>query len=1192
MKIKNLFVRELARNINGVVKADQLDEESIWQELDEYVVTKELDVHFRDFFSAFLLAMDKPNSAEVAGKVGIWISGFFGSGKSHFLKVLSYLLSNRIAKHYDDSQQAVEFFNSKIKDPRLLGDIKRAVAAHSDVILFNIDSKADTSKNRDAILSVFLKVFNELQDYSGDHPHIANMERYLAEKGKLTAFHQVFERINGNPWQQERDAYELLSDDLVAALSEVLNQSADSTQKWLDNAEQNFPLTIENFASWVKAYLDSKGKQHRIVFLVDEIGQFIGQDTNLMLSLQTITENLGTVCAGRAWVVVTSQEDIDAVLGEVKASKANDFSKIQGRFKTRLSLSSANVDEVIQARLLEKTATVSDELATIYQQKADIIKSQLSFVNTRMTFNSYQDEQDFINHYPFAPYQFQLVQKIFESIRKVGATGKHLARGERSMLDAFQSAALQVAEQNIGILIPLYRFYPSIESFLDTSVKRTINQAASNPGLQPFDIDLLRCLFLIRYVEEIKGNIQNLSTLCITEIDADRLRLKQDIEASLLRLENQTLISRNGEDYFFLTDEEQDINKEIKNVDISSTEESKKIGELIYEDVLKDQSKFRYLNSNKDFVFARFCDSYPMGNRVEGELIVSVITPLADDYTSYTATQCIMKSTQESGQILFKLNDTIQLSQELRSYLKTEKYLRLKSRDSLLKTTERIIQDKAEENRQREHRLHDIITTLMQQSDCYVCGQTLTETANSPKERLDKALNYLVENSFSKRKLLNPFKGDHQKEIAALLSNNNINQQTVLDNVQVANPDALQEIRQFIELSTQNSHKIILKDLLNRYEKRPYGWTEWDTLLLLSYLLVMNEINFLLNASILPNDKIYDELRKPTQWAKIQLIRKKNLDSHTLQTARKLGNDIFAKMAPDGEQALFQCLHALAKEWHEQLKEYKTLADTDRYVGKDSIENAIKLLARLLHEQDSYRFIEKFNDLKPELLDLADDYHDLHNFYQHQRPKWEKLRETYQLATQNKLSLDSNPEAVRLLEQIKNILNAKAPYGLINQADGLIKSITAINEELIAKQRQQTELVLNEQIDRVQQELQSVQANADLSNQCLLPLQQIRQKIANNHSVAHLHQLQSFIPDEKDNALDKIAQVMQAKQKTSPAGVTDKPYPNYKKAVIIKPSDLMPQHYLENEQQVEQFLSALRTKLTATLANGDKIEIR
>ena len=209
MKIKDLFARKLDRNINGVVKADQLDENSIWQELDEYVVTKELDVHFRNFIDAFLSVIDNPNSADVSGKVGIWISGFFGSGKSHFIKVLSYLLSNRLATHEGNSQRAVEFFDSKIKDPMLLGDVKRAVATHSDVILFNIDSKADTRKNRDAILSVFLKVFNEMLGYSGDHPHIANMERYLEAEGKLEAFHQAFERINGSPWQQERDSYEL-----------------------------------------------------------------------------------------------------------------------------------------------------------------------------------------------------------------------------------------------------------------------------------------------------------------------------------------------------------------------------------------------------------------------------------------------------------------------------------------------------------------------------------------------------------------------------------------------------------------------------------------------------------------------------------------------------------------------------------------------------------------------------------------------------------------------------------------------------------------------------------------------------------------------------------------------------------------------------------------------------------------------
>ena len=107
--------------------------------------------------------------------MGVWVSGFFGSGKSHFIKILSYLLANIEARHALDGQhkRAVEFFESKIKDPMLMGDIRRAVAGNTDVILFNIDSKADAKTDRDAILQVFLRVFNEMQGLSGDAPHVA-----------------------------------------------------------------------------------------------------------------------------------------------------------------------------------------------------------------------------------------------------------------------------------------------------------------------------------------------------------------------------------------------------------------------------------------------------------------------------------------------------------------------------------------------------------------------------------------------------------------------------------------------------------------------------------------------------------------------------------------------------------------------------------------------------------------------------------------------------------------------------------------------------------------------------------------------------------------------------------------------------------------------------------------------------------
>jgi hypothetical protein len=178
MRIENLFTKDIFRPINGVVKADQMDESSIWQELDEFVVTKELYQHFRKFFSNYCEALDNSSASDVTEKMGVWVSGFFGSGKSHFIKVLSYLLNNQAHTHNGQTKRAVDFFEAKISDAMLFGDIKRAVASDTEVVLFNIDSKAESSAGRDAILAVFLKVFNELQGYSGDHAHIAHMERY------------------------------------------------------------------------------------------------------------------------------------------------------------------------------------------------------------------------------------------------------------------------------------------------------------------------------------------------------------------------------------------------------------------------------------------------------------------------------------------------------------------------------------------------------------------------------------------------------------------------------------------------------------------------------------------------------------------------------------------------------------------------------------------------------------------------------------------------------------------------------------------------------------------------------------------------------------------------------------------------------------------------------------------------------
>jgi hypothetical protein len=1013
MKIQNLFERDLYRSINGVVKADQLDESSVWQELDEFVVTRELDQHLRRFFSTYGDAIKQPTDPDVPGKIGVWVSGFFGSGKSHFIKVLSYLLRNKIHTYEGQSKRAVEFFESKIKDAMLFGDIKQAVASNADVILFNIDSKANHRTGRDAILAVFLKVLNEMQGYCGDHPQIAHLERHLEGKDKLTQFHNAFRKATGSAWATERDAYHFHRDEIVKALGETLKMSKESAEKWIDGAEDSFALTVENLCKWVKEYLDSKGEGHRLIFLVDEVGQFIGTDSHLMLNLQTITEELGTICRGRAWVVVTSQEDIDAVLGEMKQRSANDFSKIQGRFRTRLSLSSANVDEVIQSRLLAKRVEVKRDLQEVFLKKGDILKSQLTFSNCGITLKNVKDCDDFVQNYPFVPYQFQLVQKIFEAIRRAGATGLHLARGERSLLDAFQSAGKQVALEEVGILVPLYRFYPSIESFLDTVVKMTIDHARDNPSLEhPFDINLLQVLFLIRYVEEIKGNVDNLVTLCINEIDVDRLALRRKIEGSLQRLEKETLINRSGDVYFFLTNEERDINREIKNVELSSGQQAKLLGELVYNEVLKEQRKYRYPDNKKDLEFNRFCDLLPIGNRFDGALQVSVITPLNDEYELYDNAKCLLDSSPEGGSILVRFGNDETLGRELRTYLQTEKYVRHKNDGTLPESAKRILRDISGNNQDRRARLVTLLGEMFVRADYYAAGQPLKLKASTPLAALDESLGYLVKNTFNKMGYLKRLSQEPLKEIQAIIRSNDIGQQTLILVTEEGNKQAIDDLRNYVALMSSNNKQIVLQDMIDkRYSLRPYGWPEDEVVMLIARLLVLGEISLMMDGTLVQLDKAYDAITTSAKRRKIVVLKRQTTDLKAIQDARTLGKELFHEMGPDGEDALFAFLQNKLKSWQSSLMSYRPLAETGDYPGRDQIADGLLAVKKLLASDNSYKFIQQLNEQKNELLDFADHFANLEQFYEHQKPTWERLRKAHDRFQRNRLDLERDTQA-------------------------------------------------------------------------------------------------------------------------------------------------------------------------------------
>lgn len=1199
MKINELFLKSIDRPINGVIKADQMDEASVWQELEEYVVTKQISDYLGKFFNSYLAAIDHPNDAAITERMGVWVSGFFGSGKSHFIKILSYLLEN-IEAHdplTGERRKANLFFDKqKIKDIMLMGDIQRATKDTADVILFNIDAKADSKLDRDAILQVFLRVFNEKLGFSSDAPHVAEMERYLVSKGAYDAFKAAFTESNGSTWNKERDAVDFLRDDIVIALAKSLKMTAESAGTWFDSARGTHRINIEGFAKIVNDYLATKPASHRVIFLVDEVGQFIGSNSQLMLSLQTITEQLGTQCKGRAWVIVTSQEDIDAAIGEANKARSQDFSKIQGRFHTRLSLASSNTDEVIGERLLTKTDTAKAELRKEFTAKGDVINNQLSFVGNSVSLKGYKDADEFAAFYPFAPYQFTLLQKIFESIRKVGATGKHLSRGERSLLDAFQSAAVQNLNKSTDVLIPLYDFYPSIESFIDGMAKRSIDEAPLNPALQKFDVQLLKAMFLIRYIPDIiKPNVDNLAALCIDEIDADKLALKRKVHESLERLEQQRLVSRNGDLWFFLTNEERDVAREIGHVEVSAAEKSNLLKELVFDEIFNGQTKVRHRDTRADYEFNRLLDGAPwrQANQV---LNFEVLTPLGDEYERLQSAKCILRSSEGNGRAIVRLGEGDRLDIELALYQKVEKYIISPKADQASVSLKRILADRKEENRERRHRLVHQLSNLIAEGEFFAMGQSVAIKASSPDKVLDDLLNYLITNTYSKLPYLKVRQDDPQAEIRAVLTADDVTAPGLGFGGEEGNALAIKEVREYLNLAASQS-RVLLSDVVDRFAGIPWGWKpEWETVLLIARLFKAGEIKLMLEGADLDPASAIEPLTKAARFKQVSILKRKTADATTLKYARDLYKDLFHKLGREEEDSLVADFRSRLGEWQSDLNSFVLTSSTPHYPGKAEIENALSRIAQQLTIRDSFAFIEGLLATKDDWLEISEDIHDLVNFYKTQISAWRKLLSGLDQFTDNRDALNKEPKAASALTELIQIRDNLKPYGLISKIEPLLATVSTVNEQLAKVLREKALQAIDEKIIEVQSKLTAVSATPELSNKALLNIQDLKKQLATQTSIAQILYLQTQAGEAMDEAFTLI-EIATAKPSlpgggSESSGTGSSVQPPVKTTHVIRAADLSSKTYLETEADVDAYIEKLKAALLEAVRSGQIARIQ
>ncbi|BCS97422.1 hypothetical protein DSLASN_30540 [Desulfoluna limicola] len=802
MILRDLFKKPVDRPIEGVIKAD--DEATLLQELEEYVLTKEIAKRMEQFLGAY-------NNYTNAN--GVWVSGFFGSGKSHLLKMLALVLENRSVNDHS----ALELLLPKCEDNEFLkGELKKAATIPAKSILFNIDQKANVvSKSQiDALLAVFVKVFDEMCGYYGKLSYIAQFERHLDERGKYEDFKAAYKEVSGKEWIKGREQALLEKKNITHAYAKMDGDTPENVGDILKPFRDHHAVSIEDFADMVKSYIDRQVPDFRLNFFVDEVGQYIAGNIKLMTNLQTIAESLATKCRGQAWVVVTAQEEMDSVIGEMDTRQANDFSKIQARFNNRMKLTSADVAEVIQGRLLAKTDEATGPVSDIYDREHNNFETLFRFMDGGKMYRNFRDRDHFVRAYPFIPYQFDLFQVAIQALSAHNAfEGRHSSVGERSMLGVFQQVAIQILEDNLGQLATFDCMFDGIRTALKAQVQQAVTLAERNLD-NPFGVRILKALFLVKYVPDFKASATNLTILLTETFHQDVQTLRTEVEEALNLLEQQNYIQRSGNLFEYLSNEEKDVQQEIKNVIVESNETTALLTDLFFDSAVKG-NKIRDMETSRDFPFTRKLDANIKGR--EHELTIHMVSPYHEQAENIEA---LKLDSMNRSELLVVLPADDLFLREVRMYKQTHKYVSQNTSHQQQESRRKILAEKQTQNAEREKRLKEEAARLVSQAKLVVSGNELDIDGENPQALIAEGFQTLVRTTYRNLSMLGgvPYK---EEDIPTYLK---LEDDGLFGNDVMAVSEPEQQILAKIQNQRVAGNRMPVKDLVADFEKKPYGW--------------------------------------------------------------------------------------------------------------------------------------------------------------------------------------------------------------------------------------------------------------------------------------------------------------------------------------------------------------------------------
>ncbi len=1172
MKQKEFYLKDIERDIEGVIKAD--DEANVFQEVEEYVITKEIRKHLGEFFKHYV-SKGYNDSA--------WISGFFGSGKSHLLKMLSYTLEN---KAIDDTKVG-EIFATKIDDDfELQANIKKAAAIPTETILFNIAQKADglgNQKDIDPILYVFMKVFNEFLGYYGQSPAVAEVERILDSEGLFEQFRTIYQEITGKDWYQHRKTIILNRNDFAKAYAKLKNISEEDAKKSFDDMRNSYKLDISNFVQIVNTYIATKPSNFRLIFCVDEVGQFIAEDIRLMLSLQTLAETLSSNCKGKAFLFVTSQNDIGATLGSFENPQANDFSRIQARFAIKMPLTSSNADEVIQKRLLVKNDTGTIALKSLYANNKNNFKTIFDFGDSNRSYATYQNEGHFVLTFPFVPYQFELFQQVIKALSEHNAfMGKYTSVGERSMLGVFQQVAKTNCENSIEHIIRFSQMFDGIRDTLQSNVQSDIFQAERAFINNSLAIDVLKTLFLVKYIKGFNATVKNISTLLLPTFDADITTQQKQIQEALNLLEMQTYIQRVGEAYQYLTNQEKDVENEIRSMDIDPKAAGDFLATLLFDDVLRD-SKVQLDAKGQIYEYGRKIDDTTIGR--EREFYVNIITPL--NLNAINTSNIAMKSVGTSD-LIVHLPEYNRLADELKLFKKTEKYVQVANTSNIDPTKRAILHEKQQQNQERKRNLTQHLRELMEDAKIYFNGSEMNEiTIREPRNKITAAVQQQIRSIYTSLKMLTV---DFSEEMIrrTIESTDNVLFQGELS-------EAEQEILTKIIRNRANHERTTTKALIDHFATRPYGWQQVAVLNLIAKLFKRNKISLKQNGTNLEDKAVFGALSSNREYANTIIDIEEDIADSQVRQVKSFYQEYFnATLSSQEPKEISKNIKKKLVEEAEIIQDF--YAQRSKFSFLEQLKTPLDTI-RLTAQQEHPYFFSEIKAFADKLLHQKEDIIDpIKAFMNGQQRKIYEDMLLY-LTSDNANFGYINQEGLSKLQLAKE---NEHPYkgNLIQEINATLQ---AVKQEI--SNTQQTERDAAKQ--KVEDTIEKFKAYSDFNSlnevqqkQLIEPFEAVKKQLDAERFIANMRdnvsRVQSVIFQRQLDEMTTMAHPPIVVAKTENGVAAENILPPAPRITYTQKENIKIRFHksvLENAQDVEQYLEQLKAEYLRLIKENRRISL-